>query len=329
MMPAMARDEELSITAGQATLRGTLTLPDTTAAAEEPRWPAALLLPTFLPRDRDGHFDRRRHPAWFLPEPDGRPGLLARVAAELARHGVASLRYDKRGCGTSDGEWATSGLFTLVDDARDAVAVLRGHPAIDPARIGLVGHGEGAWVALSVAGADPAIGPLTLVGAPARGLRDVLRRAAASRARRRTRSGARPDHPFVAAFDRALEELIERAERGEAAMTLAVPGGDHVDIGLGAWEQAFRIPTRALATLQRRSVTLVHGAADTWVDPDEADLLEAALAVTATPARIVIPRADHDLAEADDDHLRAIAADLRARLQPRRLPTVLLSIGLR
>jgi hypothetical protein len=76
-------------------------------------------------------------------------------------------------------------------------------------------------------------------------------------------------------------------------------------------------------------VTLVHGAADSWVDPDEADLLEAALAVTATPARIVIQRADHDLAEAGDDHLRAIATDLRARLQPRRLPTVLLSIGLR
>lgn len=333
----MARDEELPITAGQVTLRGTLTLPDPPDGSGEPRWPAVLLLPSLLPRDRDGRFDRGRHAAWFSSEPEIDLGLLARLAAELARQGIASLRYDKRGCGRSDGEWATSGLFTLVDDARDATAVLRGHPAVDPARIGLVGHGEGAWLALSVAGADPAIGPLTLVGAPARGLRDVLRRAAAERARHVAAPGvAAPpsvgsdrDHPVVAVLDRALEELIERADRGEAAMTLRLPSGDRVDIGLAAWEQAFRIPARALATLQRRSVTIVHGDADAWVDADEAELLELALAGAAAPVRIRVAGAGHDLAEAGAHVLRDLAADLRARLQPRRLPTVLLSIGLR
>jgi pimeloyl-ACP methyl ester carboxylesterase len=325
----MARDEELSITAGEATLRGTLTIPDAPAGGVERRSPAVLLLPSLLPRDRDGRFDRGRHADWFLPEADRRPGLLARLASELARQGVASLRYDKRGCGQSDGDWSTSGLFTLVDDARDAVAVLRGHDAIDPARIGLVGHGEGAWLALSVAGADPAIGPLTLIGAPARDLRDVLRRAAAERARRRNGSAGHLGHPFVAALDRGLEELIERAERGEAAMTLVLPTGDRVDLGLAGWEQAFRISTRALATLQHRSVTLVHGDADAWVDPDEADLLASALAGTGSPVVVRVAGADHDLAGAPADVVRDLAVDLRARLQPRRLPTVLLSIGLR
>jgi pimeloyl-ACP methyl ester carboxylesterase len=325
----MARDEELEITAGQATLRGTLTRPDATDDTGDHRSPAVLLLSSLLPRDQDGRLDRDRHAAWFLPDPDGSTGLLARLASELARQGVASLRYDKRGCGRSDGDWSTSGLFTLVDDARDAVAVLRGQEGIDPARIGLVGHGEGAWLALSVAGADPAIGPLTLVGAPARDLRDVLRRAAAERARRRDGSAPQPVHPFVAALDRGLEELIERADRGEAAMTLALPGDQRVDIGLAGWEQAFRIPTRALATLQHRSVTLVHGDADAWVDRDETDLLAAALADSGAPARMRVPAAGHDLAEASGDVIRDIAADLRARLQPRRLPTVLLSIGLR
>jgi hypothetical protein len=37
----------------------------------------------------------------------------------------------------------------------------------------------------------------------------------------------------------------------------------------------------------------------------------------------------HDLEEAPPDLFRDLAADLAARLQPRRLPTVLLSIGLR
>jgi uncharacterized protein len=322
----MARDVDLAITAGEVTLSATLTLPD--ATGREDRWPAALLLPSLLPRDRDGRFDRDGHPGWFAPPTEPETGILARLAAALAARGVASLRYDKRGCGRSGGEWATAGLFTLVDDARDAMAVLRGHTEIDPARIGIVGHGEGAWLALSVAAADPAIGPLTTVGSPARGLRDVLRRGLAERARRRARSSA-TEHPFVAALDRGLEELIERAERGEAEMTLTLPGGDAVRLGLAGWEQAMQIPTRALATLQQRSVTVVHGAQDPWVDPEEVDLLAAALDATSAPRRIVVPRAGHDLEEAPPDLFRDLAADLAARLQPRRLPTVLLSIGLR
>jgi pimeloyl-ACP methyl ester carboxylesterase len=325
----MARDEELSITAGQVTLSATLTLPE---APDDPdgthRWPAVLLLPSLLPRERDGRFDRRRHRDWFLPDTDDRPGLLARLAAELAAHGIATLRYDKRGCGESNGDWSTTGLFTLVDDARDAIATLRGQAGVDPSRVGIVGHGEGAWLALSVAAADPAIGPLTLIGAPARALPGVLRRGAAERARRRTGRTPAPAHPFVTGFDRALEELIERAQRGEPEVSLSLPPDGRVTLGLAGWQQAFRIPARALATLQRRSVTLVHGDADAWVHPDEAGLLEAALAAAA-PVRVRVPGAGHDLAEAGPEVLRDLAADLRARLQPRRLPTVLLSIGLR
>ncbi len=326
----MVREEELSITAGQATLSGTLTLPTPDAAVGSvTRWPAVLLLPSLLPRDRDGRLDRLQHGDWFAPDAKPRAGLLARLAAALAAHRVASLRFDKRGSGRSNGEWSTAGLFTLVDDARDALTVLRGHDGVDPGRIGLVGHGEGAWLALSVAAADPAIGPLTLVGAPARGLRDVLRRAAAERARQVNGAHPKDAHPFLAAFDRGLEELIERADRGESEMDLAIPGGQRATLGLAAWEQAMRIPTRALATLQRRSVTLVYGEADTWVHPDESALLATALADTAAPRRILVPGAGHDLAEASSDVLRDVAADLAARLQPRRLPTVLLSIGLR
>jgi len=327
----MARDEELRITAGQVSLSATLTLPDPPADGSPgvgARPPAVLLLPSLLPRDRDGRLDRRRHPGWFAPA-RSQTGILARAAAALAARGVATMRYDKRGCGRSGGRWAEAGLFTLVDDARDAIGVLRGHPEVDPTRIGILGHGEGAWLALSVAAADPAIGPLTLIGAPARGLRDVLRRAVAERARRRQSHRAEPSHPFVVALDRGLEELIERADRGEPEMVLSLPRGRRAVIGLPAWKQAMQVSTRALATLQRRSVTIVHGGADAWVDPDESALLEAALRDVAAPCRLLVPGAVHDLDEAAADLWRDLAADLAARLQPRRLPTVLLSIGLR
>ncbi len=318
----MARHLEQSITAGSATLAGTLTLPDAVAG----RVPAVLLLASLLPRDRDGRFDTVQHPGWFDSAKQAGPGILARLAAALADHGVASLRYDKRGCGQSDGSWEESGLFTLIDDARDALAVLRGHDEVDASRIGLVGHGEGATLALSVSAADPAVGPLTVIGAPARGWRDVLRRGVAERARR---PGARdkPGHRFIRAWDRGLEELIERADRGEAQMPVPWLGGERPTLGLALWEQLFRVQTGALATLQQRSVTIVHGEADAWVDPAEAALLAAILRDRGAPATIAVRGAGHDLVEAPPTVFRDLAADLRARLQPRRMPTVLLSLG--
>jgi fermentation-respiration switch protein FrsA (DUF1100 family) len=167
---------------------------------------------------------------------------------------------------------------------------------------------------------------LTVVGAPARALRDVLRRGVAERARRAAAGVPGPRHPFVTALDRGLEELLERAPRGEPTMTLHLPGGRRTTLALPPWEQALRVSNRALATLQRRSVTMVHGIADEWVDPDESELLAAALAGSGAPRRLLVPGAGHDLAEAGESTLEEVSADLRARLQPRRLPTVLVAI---
>lgn len=314
----MARSEVLRFTAGEATLAGTLLLPD--GAGPHP-W--VVLVPSWLPRDRDGGWDRTRHATWFAEAATGHaPGLLARLAAALAHRGVASLRYDKRGCGESEGEWATTDLFTLIDDARDALGALRGRPELDLRRTGLVGHGEGSSIALSVAIGDPAVGALTLVGASARSLRSVLRRGVAERAR----SGVDRQHPIVAALDRASEELIERAERREPEMALRI-GPELVRLRLAAWEQAIHTPPQALATMLHRSVTLVHGEHDAWSSPDESLLLSEALSAAGErPGHELITGAGQDLVEADDGRIGALAEDLAARLQPRELPPVLLAI---
>ena len=92
----MPRSEEHAVRAGDITLAGTLTLPDDPPSPERrDRYPNVLLLPSWLPRDRDGGWDRGGHPTWFSPaDAGGRPGLLARLADALATHGVASLRCD-------------------------------------------------------------------------------------------------------------------------------------------------------------------------------------------------------------------------------------------
>ena len=322
----MPRSEELSVRAGDATLAATLLLPDEPAADDaNGRYPNVLLLPSWLPRDRDGGYDRVGHPDWFGPAIEGetQPGLLARLAEALASRSVASLRADPRGCARSEGAWEDVTLFAKIDDARDFLAAMRGRRELDLRRSGIVGHGEGAGIALAVAIGDPAVSALTLIGASARSWRETLRRAAAARGR----EGTEHEHPIVAAIDRWAEELIERAERREASVTLPMRGGRSVTLALAPFEQAIHTPPLALATMLHRSVTLVHGGSDSWADPDESALLLAALAEAGSePRSRPIPGAGHDLAEASDEVIGEVAADLADRLLPRDLPPVLLAI---
>lgn len=315
----MGHSEALQFRAGDASLAATLVLPD--AGRDGERLPWALLVGSWLPRGRDGGWDRARHRAWFADGDAGR-GPLARLADALADRGVATLRYDPRGCGGSDGCWEETDLFTRIDDARDAIGAMRSRDDLDLRRTAIVGHGEGGAVALSVAIADPAIGAVGLIGSSARSFRDVLRRGVGHR----ERTGADRGHPIVAALDRSAEELIERADRHEAEMRMPV-GSDVVTLRLAAWQQAFRTPPLALATMLHRAVVLVHGTDDAWADLDETRLLEEVLRAGGNdPLTQLVDGGDHDLAGGDPGAVNAFADALAARMQPRDLPPVLLAI---
>jgi alpha-beta hydrolase superfamily lysophospholipase len=319
----MPRSEELRVRAGDASLAATLRLPDAPPDPASGRYPNVLLLPSWLPRTRDGGYDRARHPEWFAPAAAQPPGLLARLADALAARGVASLRADPRGCGASDGTWEEATLFAKIDDARDQLAAMRSRPELDLRRAGIAGHGEGAGIALAVAIGDPAISALTLIGPAARSWRETLRRAAAERGR----DGSEHDHPIVSAIDRWSEDLLERAERREARLTLPLRGGASATLSLAPFEQAIHTPSLALATMLHRSVSLVHGGDDRWSDPEESALLAAALRDAGNePGVRILPGSGHDLAEAGDEVIGEVAADLANRLLPRELPPVLLAI---
>jgi pimeloyl-ACP methyl ester carboxylesterase len=311
----MPHSEELHFRAGDASLAATLTLPD----AGDGRVPWAVLVGSWLPRDRDGDWDRAGHETWFARRTPGAPaGLLARLADALATRGIASLRYDPRGCGASDGAWEEVDLFTRIDDARDAIGAMRSRRELDLRRTAIVGHGEGALISMSVAIGDPAVGAVGLIGSPARSFRDVLRRGVAER----SRTGVDREHPIVEAMDRAAEELIERAERRETRMSLAV-GNATVSLRLDGWEQAIHTPAVALATMLHRNMVIAHGTSDAWAQPDESRLIAA---VVPDAERVEVAGAGHDLGEAPDEQIGKIAEALAARMEPRELPPVLLAI---
>ena len=78
-------------------------------------------------------------------------------ADELTRRGFATLRFDKRGVGASEGDFHKTSTRDSVDDLAQAIAFLRARPDIDPARIGLMGHSEGSHISADAAADDPTI----------------------------------------------------------------------------------------------------------------------------------------------------------------------------
>lgn len=130
-------EREVDFTVGQDEVFGTFTAPD----GSEDAVPGALIISGSGPTDRDGNSEAR---------PEANTNLnFARVLAEA---GVATLRYDKLGSGeTGFGEQdPEADIDPAVFDEQMAAAYeeLTAQPEVDPDRIAVLGHSEGALYAL-------------------------------------------------------------------------------------------------------------------------------------------------------------------------------------
>lgn len=76
----------------------------------------------------------------------GTRGIFRPIANALLRRGIASLAYDKRGFGDSEGQLPYT-YGQLADDALAGLGAIRTRPEIDSGRIGLMGFSEGGWTA--------------------------------------------------------------------------------------------------------------------------------------------------------------------------------------
>ncbi|MGY3091441.1 fermentation-respiration switch protein FrsA (DUF1100 family) [Hymenobacter sp. UYAg731] len=101
-------------------------------------FPAVVMVSDIGAQDRDGTV--------------GNYHLMGSLADYLTRRGIAVLRYDDRGVGQSGGSTSTATTAMLVSDVQAALNFLRARLEININRIGVLGHGEGANVALLAAG---------------------------------------------------------------------------------------------------------------------------------------------------------------------------------
>lgn len=95
----------------------------------------------------------------------GRFRIYVLIARRLAEMGIASLRFDFRGSGESDGTFADMTVSSEVSDAISALQFLRKNSQIDPNRIGILGNSFGAAVAVLTAEKDANIKSLALLAA--------------------------------------------------------------------------------------------------------------------------------------------------------------------
>lgn len=201
--------------AGQATLAGTLTVPDQATGPV----PALLLIQGSGPTDRDGNQPPRRS-----------TDLLKQLAGFLDQRGIASLRLDKRGMQANKvemplGQAPMATFFQWTNFVGDAVAgyrFLAGQPGIDGARTGILGHSEGGMLALEAAVATAGDHPpalLVLASTPGRPGDQVLREQIAGLLVRQRATPAATEF-FMAATDR-----IQAGLRASDAAPTDVPPG--------------------------------------------------------------------------------------------------------
>jgi pimeloyl-ACP methyl ester carboxylesterase len=141
-------DEAVVIPAPGFNIGATLTRPKTPAA----RMPVVILLSGSGVGDRDGF-------ALGIP-------VFAQLAGTLADAGFLAVRYDKRGNGQSGGRSESATISDYADDIRAIVRWLMERKDVDPKRIALVGHSEGAWVALLAASRERRIAAVASIAGP-------------------------------------------------------------------------------------------------------------------------------------------------------------------
>ena len=292
-------EREVKFEAAGMTIHGTLTRP-----LMRGRYGAVVLIAGSGPTDRD----------WSGPLLPGGNGSGALLARELARHGLVVLRYDKRGTGQTDmpGEPVRWGHY--LEEIEAAVALARDEPVVDPQRVVLAGHSEGAWHAIEFAQTlerRQSIAGLALLAPAGRGLATVvLEQVEASL----FQAGLAPEAVAqeVARLEGALA-AVAAGEEVDPAQASQYPGLQNLvasfqDPSARPFVQAILLydPVRQVRQVGR-PVLIVAGGKDIQIDfgRDARPLGEAARAAGLEVTEARPPQADHVLKREEGD-LRAV-----------------------
>lgn len=264
----------ISLDTGSGELYGSLLLPRSDTPV-----PVVLIISGSGPTDRDGN----------NPE-GGRNDSLKRLARLLAKHQIASVRYDKRGVAASLA--ATPDERNLSVEAYVADAVAWSHKLAADPRLGpviLLGHSEGALIA-SLAAPQANAAAVISVSGSARPIDQVLRQ----------QLGSRLPPPLMLRSNELLDSLKAGRVDNNVPPALQVifrPSVQPYLISLFRQD-----PAQAFAALKMPAL-IIQGSHDIQVSVDDARQLKAAK-----------PDAELALVEGMNHVLRIVPKDLKRQL---------------
>lgn len=267
---------------GGVTLAGTLLMP---LFSEIQYVPGIVLVAGSGPTDRNGN----------NPLAPDRIDLLKDIAELLARNGIASLRYDKRGIGQStprprgslEEQEAFFAWDNFVGDVEAAHAELLRHDEIKPYATALLGHSEGGLLALAASKALAAkkLHALVLAATPGRRLDEILRAQIARDAPPALRLPT----------DRAIATILET---GRVPTNLPPELQLLFPLYAGPFLQKLLTFDPAVVLAESRMpCLLVQGGADRQVVPmeDVQPLIDALRTRGVSGEAVVIPQVSHNL----------------------------------
>jgi hypothetical protein len=293
-------DESITFTSDGFRLAGTVTRPSGGGTA-----PAVLIISGSGPLDRDGNHRRLRL------------DVSRQIARTLRDAGIATLRYDKRGVGASEGTFLAAGLHDNVTDARAALDALCAQPGIDPNRLFVLGHSEGAIIAVALLAGNASAAGAILLSPTARPGADVLRWQA-------ERVAADLPAPVRGLLRLLRVDLTAKVARNHAKLRatttdVARLGGARVN---ARWFREFMAydPAPDLARL-RVPVLAIAGGKDLQAPPQDLSTIATVLGDRART--VLIEDLSHILRDqAGAPTLRSYRRDVTRPVDPRVLSTV-------
>ena len=253
------------------------------------------------------------------------------ILDKLTSQGFLVLRVDDRGTGGSSAMPPNASFLDLVADARACVDFLMKRDDVDPKRVVLIGHSEGAETAPILAAERPGIAAIVLMAPPGRSILEII--ADQNRMELEKRGLAQDE------LEKQMKEVrafLAKLGSDEPIDPASIDENERAALASRPWFQS-HAKQDPIATIKKVKcpVLILQGAKDFQVSPEkDATALEAALKDAHNPDHElhVFPGLDHlfkkspgekseiaDYAKnrpVDAEFLDALSAWLKVRLKP-------------
>jgi pimeloyl-ACP methyl ester carboxylesterase len=192
--------------------------------------------------------------------------VFGQLAGTLADAGYLVVRYDKRGVGQSGGRAEAATIADYAEDVLSAVRFLSRRKDVDKARITVVGHSEGGWVALLAAAREDDIRHVVLAATPSVSGNDLV----LEQQRHLLDLMKAPSHEAEAKI--AMQKRINSAVVSGTSWE-GVPASVRKQAETPWFASFLKFDPADAVRRTRQPILVVQGSLDTQVQPSHADRL--------------------------------------------------------